>query len=241
MLNNIETLRVLHRVHRQLADLRDRIEKGPRQVRACQANVDQQEEAFAAIKERMTQTRMASDQKQLQLKACEEKIVDLKTKLNLCKSNREFQALKEQIAADEMATSVLSDEILESLENVDQLQIEVQQAELAVDKARQQLLKTEQAVETEREGLLGDVGRLEADLKVAEKSLSSDFREIYQRVIQARGADGMAPVEGESCSGCFHHITPNNYNNVCLGHVVCCGNCGRLLYLPEDRTTAQPK
>ena len=66
--------------------------------------------------------RVAADQKQLQLKAGEEKIKDLKRKLNAAASNREYQILKEQIAADDMAKSVLEDEIIEALEKIDQFQ-----------------------------------------------------------------------------------------------------------------------
>ena len=80
---------------------------------------------------------MAADQKQLQLKAGEEKIKDLKRKLNAAASNREYQILKEQIAADEMANSVLEDEILEALEKIDQFQAKIAEAEAALAAARQ--------------------------------------------------------------------------------------------------------
>lgn len=36
-------LRELHRLHQQLGDLRDRLERGPKQVRVRQANVAQAE------------------------------------------------------------------------------------------------------------------------------------------------------------------------------------------------------
>ena len=62
---------------------------------------------------------MAVDKKQLQLKTGEDKVKDLRYKLNASTSNREYQALLEQIAADEMANSVLADEILEGLDACD--------------------------------------------------------------------------------------------------------------------------
>ncbi len=54
------------------------------------------------------------------------RIVDLEGKLNTAASNREFSLLKEQIAADEQANSVLSDEILEALEQLDLMQDQVE-------------------------------------------------------------------------------------------------------------------
>ncbi len=131
-------LRELHRIHQQLAELRDRLERGPKQVRAREANVAQLEAKVAEARERAKQMQMAVDRKQLDLKSGEQKVVDLRVKLNACSSNREYQALLEQIAAAEMAGSVLSDEILEGLEKIDQLVGQVKEAEknLAAGKTR---------------------------------------------------------------------------------------------------------
>ena len=40
-------LRILHRIHRQLTDLRERLDRGPRQVRAAETNVQHREETLA--------------------------------------------------------------------------------------------------------------------------------------------------------------------------------------------------
>ena len=114
-------LRELHRIHQQLGDLRDRLERGPKQVRLREADVTQLEARLAEAKEKAKQMQMAADRKQLELKSGEQKVVDLRVKLNAASSNKEYQALLEQIAAAEMAGSVLSDEILEGLEKIDHL------------------------------------------------------------------------------------------------------------------------
>jgi predicted nucleic acid-binding Zn-ribbon protein len=105
-------LRELHQVHQRLADLRDRLERGPKQVRVRETNVTQLEAKLTEAKERAKQMQMALDRKNLDLKTGEQKVVDLRVKLNGANSNREYQAFLEQIAAAEMAGSVLSDEIL---------------------------------------------------------------------------------------------------------------------------------
>ena len=94
-------LRELHRIHQQLADLRDRLDRGPKQVRAREANVAQLEARLTEARDRAKQTQMAIDRKQLDLKSGEQKVVDLRVKLNTANSNREYQALIEQIAAAE--------------------------------------------------------------------------------------------------------------------------------------------
>ncbi len=40
---SLDVLRTLHRIHKQLTDLKDRRDRGPRQVRAGEANIKQRE------------------------------------------------------------------------------------------------------------------------------------------------------------------------------------------------------
>jgi len=220
----------------QLGDLRERLARGPKQLKAREANLARLDAELVEVKNNVKAARVSADQKQLLLRSGEGKIADLKAKLNAASSNREYQALKDQIAADEMAISVLADEILEGLEKIDEFQLLVVEADQKVAKAKEELVKTQQQVR-EQEGLLaGDIQRLEAELKENEKELPVDFREAYQRLVKSKGSDAMAPVEGENCGGCFQVITANMFSSMLMNRVVFCGNCGRLLYLPEDRT-----
>ena len=157
-------LRELHRIHQQLADLRDRLERGPKQVRAREANVAQLEARLAEARDKAKQTQMAVDRKQLDLKSGEQKVVDLRVKLNTANNNREYQALLEQIAAAEMAGSVLSDEILEGMEKVDQLALAAKEAEKNLASGKQEMEKSRQAVEDSAASIRSDVTRLEAEL-----------------------------------------------------------------------------
>src|SRR3990172_8270047 len=157
-------LRELHHLHQHLADLRDRVERGPKQIRAREANVAQLKARLEVARARPQETQMAINRKQLDLKAGEQKVVDAKVKLNAASSNKEYQALVEQIAAAEMAGSVLADEILESMEKLDALQLVVKDAEKALAAGTQELEKSRQAIEATAASLRADVERLEGSL-----------------------------------------------------------------------------
>jgi len=229
-------LRELHRIHRQLADLRERLDRGPKQIKARTTNVAAAEDKLAKTQAESKAARVAIDQKQLLLRSGESKIFELKNKLNACNTNREYQALRDQILADEMANSVLSDEILEAMERSDQFKHTIAEAEQQIAKAKEELTKAQQTVRSQEETLLGEVARLEKDLREAEAGLPDDLREAYQRIVKVHGEDAMAQVEGESCGGCHKQLTPNIMSQLSMANVVFCKTCGRLLYLPEDRT-----
>jgi predicted nucleic acid-binding Zn-ribbon protein len=226
-------LRELHRIHQRLADLRDRLERGPKQVRAREANVAALEAKFAEAKDRAKQTQMSLDRKQLDLKSGEQKVLDLRVKLNGANSNREYQAFLEQIAAAEMAGSVLSDEILEGMEKVDQLHLAAKEAEKNLASGKQEMEKAKQAVQSSADTIRSDVAQLEAELAQAEKALPPDLKSDYERVVRSKGADSLAAADDGVCVGCGQQITLNMQNELRLSKLVFCRSCGRLLYLPE--------
>ncbi len=226
-------LRELHRIHQQLTDLRDRVERGPKQIRARDANVAQLKAKLDEAREKVKQTQLAIDRKQLDLKSSEQKLVDVRVKLNAASSNKEYQAFLEQIAAAEMAGSVLSDEILESMEKLDVHSAAVKEAEKNVAAGNQELEKTRREVDDSAASLRADITRLEAELAKAEAVLPVDFKTDYNRVIRGKGAEGLASVEDGVCGSCGQQITLNMQNELMLSKPIFCRACGCLLYLSE--------
>ena len=232
-------LRELHRIHRQITDLKGQLERGPKQIHAAEGLLERLETALTAAKDALTRTRVLADGKQLQLREREGRIKDLQIKLNTCSNNREYQALREQIAADQQANSVLSDEILEALERIDVLQAEFTK----IQSERNQAAEGLQSLRAESEGKQGrldaELRRVTQELVQAERALPADFRAEYDRISRARGEDALAQVDGETCSSCYHMLTTQTINDLLLSRPVFCKSCGALLYLPEDRAPTE--
>ena len=45
----------------------------------------------------------------------------------------------------------------------------------------------------------------------------------------------MAEVQNGFCGGCYQQLTPNNIAELSMARAIFCKNCGRVIYLPEDR------
>jgi len=228
-----DALRTLHRLHSQLSDLRGRLDRGPKQVAAHRASVAQLEADLAAAKDLVTQTRKAADSKQVDIKAQEERIHKWEGQLNSAKSNQEYQTLQEQIAAGRMAASVLEDETLDLLGRVDEYAAEVGRHAQRVEAGKAELAKGETNVAATGKTLRAEVERLEADLAEAERRLPGEFKSDYQRVVSAKGAEGLAPMEDGVCLGCGQSTTLQMQADLRASKPVFCKSCGVLLYLPE--------
>lgn len=228
-------LRTLHRIHRQRSDLTAQLERGPRQIIAGEALVEKAESDRKEARERLQKAKLAADEKQLQLQSREAHVENLRTKLNTASSNKEYSLLQDQVAADEQANSVQSDEIFEALERIDVLQAEVAQADAELERQKQEHAMRVREIEARMETLRSELQRVEVELETTEAEIPPAAKAEYKRVIEAKGEDALAPIEGDSCGGCYQTLTTQVMSQLQLSQLIHCPNCNAFLYLPEDR------
>lgn len=225
-----QLLRKLHRIHSQKQDLEGQARRGPLQRKAVEATVAQAQAKVNEASELLKRTRMTADEKQLQLQSRESHVEELQAKLNTAASNKEFSLLKEQIAADEQANSVQNDEIFEVLERIDALEEQLKQTELELDKAKQEQTKRLEEIEARQTQVQEDLQRIELQLGEAEAEIPTAMKADYRRLIEARGEEAMAPIEDESCGGCYQTLTTQVISQVKLNKLTYCPNCNAILY-----------
>jgi len=229
-------IRTLHRIQRQLTDLRSQLAAGPKQISVQTKRLQNVENEKSALAETLKKARKHADEKQLLLRSSEAKINDLEAKRNTAKANREYQLLGEQIDADKMAIRVLEDEILESLERVDEITSQQPTATDNVKKVTAALEALKKQVQKEAAQLEKEMARVLSKLAEVESELAVETREVYQRVVKHKGEDGMASSEGGCCGGCHQKLTGKMLSQLMAEDVAMCRSCGRLLYEAETNS-----
>lgn len=225
-----ELLQRLHRIHRQRTDLQSQIDRGPRQIAAGEAMVQKARQELANTVETIKRAKLLADQKQLQLKEREDRLHSLRGKLNAAASNREYDLLREQIAADEQANSVLSDEILDALERIDALELDRERHQQELNDRIGEQETRAQGVHEQVARLRSDLAAVEAEREEAESLSPTAARADYDRLIGARGEEALAPVEGGTCGGCYQTLTTQLLSRIMLSQLVRCPSCNAFLY-----------
>jgi predicted nucleic acid-binding Zn-ribbon protein len=224
----------IHKLHTQLETVREKLESGPRKIAAQERLLKQKQEELADCKEKLLELRKSADAKSLQLKTNEAKILDLKAKLNAASSNKEYDIINSQIEADQMANSVLEDEILDALDKVDQGKRDIEAAEAAIASQQSQIAETQREVDASRQGLETEAAELEAALAEKEGKLPSEIIDQYRRLVSAHGAGALASVENDACTACYAILSPQERVALNMGKIQFCRSCGRIIYLEGE-------
>lgn len=226
-----EILREIHRLKKNIQDLENRIEQGPRAQKAHQNKLALAEENHKKMQDAIKHLKVHIHEKETSVKAVQQNILKLeKTEIS---NKKEYDALRSEIAAANKQIRSLEDEILDLMGDVEDKSKQLVEMEKAVQKT-----KTDAAqFAKDHEGKLARFAeeRAAALTKLAEveNSLPEEILVSYQRLAAAKGEDALAPVEGRTCIACYTEITSQMQNDLLRGAFVHCKNCGRILYVAQ--------
>lgn len=230
-----ELLGRLDRIQRQLGDLNSRLKRGPLILQAQQNQIRNLTKKLEEVKNRHTQLILEAKEKERLNTESENAIARRKTQLSESKNNKEFQALKAQIASDEAANLELTGAVLEAMEKSEAFVEQVRAAESELQKTVKLHEHKKGEIEAETPGIEEDIRRCTEELRAAESELKQDFREMYDRLVKSHGGDqALAVITNQRfCGGCNQTVPINSIALVIQGKPIPCSSCGRLLYVPE--------
>ncbi|MDR1959176.1 MAG: hypothetical protein LBQ54_09080 [Planctomycetaceae bacterium] len=226
----------IHGIHRQLTDLKSRLDRGPRMLRAQENAMNQINGRLESVQAEYAVLMKFAKEKERMLNSSEASIARRKVQLQEAKSNKEYQALKLQIGADETANDVLASETLEAIEKAEQFSVNVDTVKEELNQSLKNQEKTKKTIEEESPVIQREIQRCLGLLTEAEKEIPIKFREPYRRLVRGMGGEqALAAVDQQHyCTGCRQLIPVNLVAQVVQGDApITCKSCGRLLYLPE--------
>ena len=230
-----ELLGRLERFQRQLADLHSRLRRGSLLAKSQEAAIQTLQQKLEQARTRQKELILDIKEKESRNLESENAIARRKTQLAESKNNKEFQALKAQIAHDEQENSRLADEVLEAMDTGEKFAQTVLDAEEELKKTIQNYETSKKQFQLEEPTIRADIQRYTGELQAAENELPREFREVYDRLVKSHGGDqALAVVTNQKyCGGCNQTLPINFIALVIQGKPVPCSSCGRLLYVPE--------
>jgi hypothetical protein len=240
--DRMETLRQLQDLDKRLLGLMRIREAEPRRLKETEDRVAAQEARLKDLDTRHSQYQRDISKRELEIRSHQEKINRLKEQLLKAGTNKEYQALINEISLEEAEKGRIEDKVLEMMIGVEQYTKEENEIKAALGTAKQAAGQ----LRTEVEAGLSEVKKREAELAAQRKDVAAkldpETLKRYEGLLRSRTGEavvaaifqaGTGGEEGQyMCQGCFMPLTHQMVNQLMLGiDLVGCKSCGRILYL----------
>ena len=225
-----DLIRELHRLHRHLRDLKTEIDEAPRMLKTQQGKLSRAETSLHDAQEAIKHLKVEAHEKEVSLKATHQLIAKHEKQRNEAGDKKQYDALQSEINQERKNCSTLEDEILTTMSQIEEKTTGIPPLEKTLQQAKSDVANFEKNSQERVTRLTTDLQTAQAQLAEVEKSVPADFRSVYDRLIQAYGADGLAGVSNKTCTSCYTTITAQQQRDLDGGILVFCKSCGRALY-----------
>lgn len=230
--DQLKTLIELQKLDGEIYRLRRDLNAQPAQAAQLKDEHAKRTLGLQTAEARTKSLELKRNQLETELGSKEQQIKKLQMQTYQVKTNKEYSALQLEIEGNKADKSVLEEEILKLMEEVDRAkgqvasekeQLKVQEGELKIrlDQIEQESKKSQASIEQLQSA------RAALAPKVDLKMLSQ-----YERILERKEGTALVPVRGNSCSGCNMILPPQAINEVMMStRLIPCESCARILYI----------
>ena len=231
MLQDLERLVELQGLDAEIAELDGAMVAIPSQIRMMEQQLVQAKAALDAVTAEVEKLQKLRRQKERDLDEAGRELKKRQGRLYEIKTNQEYSATLKEVEGLKQKISMLEEEILVRLDDIDSAVKIRDQEEEKVRITQAEFLKNKQ----QREGeLLKVQSRLSILRKTRENrsgSVEASLMQLYLRLLKSRDGLAVAQATGRSCEGCHVALTPQLCLEIRRSETIhTCEGCGRILY-----------
>jgi predicted nucleic acid-binding Zn-ribbon protein len=227
----VEKLLRVQEVDTRILAIRARLEKGPREIQGEDQILDAHRKRHDELTRQAKEAMRAGERKNGELETLDEKRKQLTGKLMTARSNKEYDALKLEIAGISADFELLEEEALQQWSIGEERESEAEEEAGKIAELERQGEVRKKEWEVRAAELAGELEGLEADRAERAKLVPESWLRMYERVLEHSGAPAIVEVVERYCQGCQMQITVHDVTRALAGNeVVTCRACNRILY-----------
>ncbi|MHC4469979.1 MAG: zinc ribbon domain-containing protein [Planctomycetota bacterium] len=227
----IAKLLVVQELDAKILALRAKLERGPQRLEAEKAQLEQHQSRYEDASRRAKEAMRLAERKNSELEEVDRKMKDLGMKQNTARSNKEYEALKVEIAGLKADFELLEEEALQQWSIGDEREKEAAKVEEAILDTSQQFEEKTREWEEEARGLEVEFEELGAERADKARNVPSSWMDTYEKVVESRGTPAVVAVEAQYCLGCQMRLSIHDVTRAIRGaEIVQCKACNRILF-----------
>jgi len=226
----------LQEVDTSLDELRKAREVYPKRIQELRKELEEERTSLEEMKGRLQDLEKQKRHYERELRRAQDELEKHKARLYEVKTNREYDAVQQEIEAWENSLGQNEELLLETMAAIEELAPQVADKEQAYAKSQEEKQEEIGRLLNRLENLDEEI---EGQIRRREEITSRMDRRVlatYERVRKGRGGVAVVPVTRGACGGCFSQLPPQVVVEVKKGdRLIKCEYCGRILVWNEER------
>lgn len=232
---DMEMILKLQGIDYELGELERSKDYLPDMISNVEKEIHEISKALEDSKKEVTEQTLLHKKLDIELAILNQELSKFQKQMQDIKTNKEYDALTNEIVNRKLRISSTEEEILKILTNIDDLKEKIKkykQKSEEMDKnntAQLAYLKKElNSIEDKVKIKQGE--RKNLTVRIDKRLLST-----YERVKKGRGDQVIVTIRKRACTGCYKGIPPQKIQEIRKGDLIfTCDNCGRILIWTED-------
>lgn len=184
-----------------------------------------------SLEESLKAIQLKQKQKEGLLADKEGNIRKMDGQLSQVKTNKEYTALKTEMASLKADNSVLEEEILKLFDEVSAAENLVHTEKERLKGIEKQFSEREAVLIQKKKDLEASLNSLRTERDEILKQVPQEVRDRYTLIISKKQGLALVKIKGENCGACHYQLRAQIINEVRIGAaLVMCENCARILY-----------
>jgi uncharacterized protein len=227
-------LRELQSLDKEIYGMKNGLIEKPLHFKKLQDTLEAMKSDLARLEEVYQQKQVQRKKREGDLAAQEENVKKYTGQQTQVKTNKEYSALQTEINQLKADNSMLEEEIILLLDEIDNdsKNVDIQKKKLEEEEKK---VQTEEAKLKEiEEKLKKEISTLEDKRKELLPQIDRHTLERYQQILKRRSGVALVSVKDGSCGACFCKLPPQVINEIKQGsQFVSCERCTAILYIEE--------
>ena len=235
MQDQLKFLFELQKLDSEISTLQTEADAVPKQVDQLRQQIEDARGLVALKETARDSLGKTRREKERELETMESRVTKNKVKMMEVKTNKEYHALQKEIEKIHSDSSVIEEEILLLMDDIEQSEVEVKRAKSRFEKTAAEIEEKIQVHQARLDELPGELGVKQEQRKELTSKIDRELMDRYNRVKTQRDGLAVAFVEKGICQGCRLAIPPQVFNLIQRKeNIYTCPNCHRILYFPGE-------
>jgi len=206
----------------------------PQEIAGLLASFEAKKQGLVELEKKSLEIQKQRKEKELELATNAEAVKKLQGQLYSLKTNKEFQAMQQQIADNKADGSVIEEKILICFEEADKIKARIEEENARLKDEEKVFSEQKKKVEARVKEIDDRLSQLDALRKQVIPDIDTKMLREYERILHNRGGLAIVTVKDNSCGGCHMLVPPQVINLIKMyENIITCEMCNRILYINE--------